>query len=539
MAGFVARSARALGARGLLTTAAVVAAVVPVSASVGTRRADGPTGRVLLVGTYRHRPGGYRSIQAAVDAARPGDWILVAPGDYHEAADATASSDAITHGYSAAVIITTPHLHLRGMNATTVVVDGTNGTDGKPCSASHAAQNFGPPGPNGEPAGRNGIVVWRADGVSIENLTVCNFVDGSGDTGNGIWWNGGDGSGQIGLSGYTGRYLTATSTYYSQPGTAAQYGIFASNAAGPGAWATLYASNFADSGMYIGGCRQVCDATISDAWMEYNTLGYSGTNSGGSIVIEHSQFDNNKDGLDTNTGISGDPPAPQDGSCPNGGISPITHTRSCWVFTHNLVQDNNNPNVPQSGSATGPTGTGMTVSGGRHDTVLDNTFADNGAWGTLFAPFPDPNPPSLDQTCAGTGGVESGGLGCVYDPQGDALLHNRYVHNAYFGNPGNADYGQIRLNAGTPRNCFAQNHAPQGSVPSDLERSEPTCGPISTAASVPPGLLNQVLCDSGLGPCPAGSTYPQLTGVVMHPLPRRRATMPNPCAGVPSNPWCS
>ena len=53
--------------------------------------------------------------------------------------------------------------------------------------------------------------------------------------------------------------------------------------------------------MYVGACQQLCDITISHAWMEYNALGYSGTNSGGAIVITHSMFDNNQDGLDTNT----------------------------------------------------------------------------------------------------------------------------------------------------------------------------------------------------------------------------------------------
>jgi hypothetical protein len=26
---------------------------------------------------------------------------------------------------------------------------------------------------------------------------------------------------------------------------------------------------------------------------------------------------------------------------------------------------------------------------------------------------------------------------------------------------------------------------------------------------------------------------------MMHPLPKHLATMPNPCAGVPVNPWCT
>ena len=47
---------------------------------------------VLLVGTYHGKAGQYTTIQAAVDAAQPGDWILVAPGDYHETDDAHVTS---------------------------------------------------------------------------------------------------------------------------------------------------------------------------------------------------------------------------------------------------------------------------------------------------------------------------------------------------------------------------------------------------------------------------------------------------------------
>ena len=44
---------------------------------------------VLLVGTFAGHGGTYRTIQSAVNAAKTGDWILVAPGDYHESADET------------------------------------------------------------------------------------------------------------------------------------------------------------------------------------------------------------------------------------------------------------------------------------------------------------------------------------------------------------------------------------------------------------------------------------------------------------------
>jgi len=511
------------------------------SSSSGSSSGSGSSGTVLLVGTYNGHGGQYQTIQAAVNAAKTGDWILVAPGDYHETADhAHPPSTADTQdGYYGGVLITTPGVHLRGMNRNTVIVDGTQSGGSTPCSANPSVQDFGVTGSDGKPVGRNGVVVWKANNVSVDNLTTCNFLGGTGDSGNGIWWNGGADSAQIGLHGYTGSYLTATSTYYGGETTAATYGIFSSDSAGPATWNQVYASNFNDSGMYVGACQQVCDITINHAWMEYSALGYSGTNSGGAVVVENSQFDQNKDGFDTNTQIQGDPPAPQDGACPNNGTSSITHTHSCWVFWHNNVHDNNNPDVPKAGTASaGPTGTGMTVSGGRNDTVMDNTFSNNGAWGILFIPYPDSNPPEKGQTCTGKGGVEVSGFGCVFDPMNDALLNNHFSHNAFFGNPSNADFGQITINAGQPQNCYSGNTAPSGSAPPNLEQTQPTCGAITTEANAGGTLLAQVLCDTGFGSCPAGSNYPPATAVVMHPLPPGLPTMPNPCAGVPANPWC-
>jgi hypothetical protein len=56
--------------------------------------------------------------------------------------------------------------------------------------------------------------------------------------------------------------------------------------------------------------------------------------------------------------------------------------------------------------------------------------------------------------------------------------------------------------------------------------------------------LTEVLCDSQVeitpgqpAACPNGQ-YPRRTRVIMHRLPKL-PTMPNPCAGVPNNPWCT
>jgi hypothetical protein len=494
--------------------AAVCAAAAPAAA------------HVLRVGTFHGIAGQFKSIQRAVDAAKPGDFILVAPGDYKEHAARTpkGSSDQ-----PAAVLITTPHLRLRGMNRNKVTVDGTK-PGSRRCSSAEVDQETGPGG-----KGLNGILVWKAKGVWVQNLTTCNFYDAAGN----IWWNGGDESGQVGGWDYYGSYLTATNTFYKSEDTAAQYGIFSSNWSG-GTWDHTYASNFNDSGYYIGACQQVCDQTVNHAWAEYNALGYSGSNSGGRLVIENSQFDNNEDGFDTNS-QNGDNPPPQNGACPNGGTSPITHTHSCWVFMHNYVHDNNNPNVPAAGSAAaGPVGTGMSVSGGRNDTIMDNSFAHNNAWGVIFVPYPDSGPPCT----GGTNNSPTPGS-CLYDEWGDALIGNTFAGNGAYGHPTNGDFAELNFEGGHPTNCSSGNIEQGGgaikSSPSSLPQS---CDGTPAAANPNASFLLEVLCDSQvqLVPgvptiCPSGQ-YPRSTQIVMHPLPSGLKTMPHPCAGVPANPWC-
>jgi hypothetical protein len=492
--------------------------------------------RVLRVGTYHGIRGQYRSIQAAVNAARAGDWILIAPGDYKTSSSKAPKGAKTT---PAGVLITTPGLHLRGMNRDTVVVDGTKPGSAE-CSQQKADQNFGPkPAGASQRVGLNGIMIFKADRVAVQNLTTCNFLNGPGaSNGNEIWWNGGADSGKIGGWGFNGSYLTATSTYYRHEGTAAAYGVFSSNWSG-GTWNRTYTSNFNDSGLYIGACRQVCDQTVNRAWSEFNALGYSGSNSGGWLVVKNSQFDNNEDGFDTNS-QNGDEPSPQNGACPKGVKSPIHMPGRCWVFMHNYVHNNNNPNVPSAGlAASGPVGTGMSVSGGRNDTVIDNIFANNGAWGTIFVPFPD----STGPPCKGGKMVQSV---CLFDEWGDALLNNHFRNNGSFGNPTNGDFGAGNLEPNEPTDCFHGNREVGGgaptSSPSNAQQMYPKCNGKKVPADLNLQFLAEVACDSqvefnGLG-CLPTDNYPRRTKVVMHPLPKKLKTMPDPCAGVPKNPWC-
>lgn len=114
-------------------------------------------------GVTRNVPKQYPTIQNAVDAANPGDLVLVEKGIYKEQ-----------------VTVTTPYLIIRGTSRNDVILDG----------------EFVRP---------NGIMVMGADGVAVENMTARNYKL------NGFFWTS--------LKGYRGSYLTAYNN--------GDYGIYA------------------------------------------------------------------------------------------------------------------------------------------------------------------------------------------------------------------------------------------------------------------------------------------------------------------------
>ena len=132
----------------------------PSSAAVGDPATESPAD---WSGGSRLVPQDYPTIQSAVDAAVPGDLVLIDKGIYREE-----------------VQVSTPGLTLRGVDRNEVVIDG-------------------------EFQRANGVSVLFADGVAIENLTAIN------NTSNGFFWSG--------VRGYRGSYLTAVNN--------AVYGIYA------------------------------------------------------------------------------------------------------------------------------------------------------------------------------------------------------------------------------------------------------------------------------------------------------------------------
>ena len=108
------------------------------------------------------------------------------------------------------------------------------------------------------------------------------------------------------------------------------------------------------------------------------------------MLIEHNVFDNNQDGFDTNSQNNSDWPSPQDGACPAGVKPQIAGAPTCWILYEQHVRRTTTTRMcrRRAAAAAGPVGTGVSFEG-RNDTVMDNKFINNGAWGVVFQPYPD------------------------------------------------------------------------------------------------------------------------------------------------------
>jgi Protein of unknown function (DUF1565) len=466
--------------------AAAALAIVALGATAGAASAQQPVNIVR----QGEPPGGkiprnthyFTTIQAAVNASGKGAWVLIEPGVYDEE-----------------VLVTSEHpgIHIRGMNRNTVIVDG-----------QHKAG----------PEGANGIEVVKANNVWIENLTVRNFDKASqnGENGNEVWWNGGDESGEIGAHGWYGNYLTAY-----DDGLLGGYGLFASNSI-KGSLENSYASGFNDSGLYIGACRD-CQARVFNVVMENNALGYSGSNSGGRLLIENSVFRNNSIGFVPNSENPSDPPPPQDGACSskkNREATPTftsTQINRCTIVRNNRFEENNNINAPANHSTEpGGWGVGVELPGTYADLLENNTIKNNVNVGVFGFEYPNPFPPTAET---------------IYF----ALSGNRISDNTFSGN-GSIERrfsGDLTLQGGlftqSVNNCVSGNSFAAATHPANIEetwgcQNRTTPNPENGFGAVE--YILELAAESE-----ARTQTPQ-------PAPPTQPTMPNPCKGVPYNPLC-
>jgi hypothetical protein len=447
---------------GALVLAAVLLAAASASASV-------------LIVTKRHVSyAHFTSIQAAVNAAHRGDWVLIDRGIY-----------------DGSVRITTPGLHVRGLDRNAVVIDGRH----------HKG---------------NGIVAV-ANGVWIENLTVRNFDRRTRDdsaNGNEVWWEGGgDHSHTVGLHGWWGQYLTAYDT-----GLLGGYGLFASHAV-DGWLKHVYASGFNDSGLYVGACRD-CHALVQDALAERNALGWSSTNAGGHMIVENSTFRDNAVGIAPDSESDSDLPPPQDGACDSGAnrsqLPTFTSTSisRCTIFRNNVVADNANLTTPANKTLlNAPWGVGVMLPGDYADLVQNNTITGNPNFGLLMFEQPWPYPPTSKTV--------------YYQVTGNEISGNRFAANGT--QPQGADIGLeggVFGSQASVNNCFLGN---------------------TFTTSIPANIEGTWGCQNATTPNGGTTVFTELLALVAQsgarqsrpqPAPGRQPTMPRPCTGVPRNPLC-
>ena len=279
-------------------------ASIPGATDVGPGRETPPA----LPGDEVRVPQDAATIQTAVDEAEPGGIVLISPGVYEEA-----------------VLVTTPFLTIRGLDRNGVILEGGFSQD-------------------------NGIAVFEADGVTIENMTARHYLV------NGFLWSG--------VFGYRGSYLTAFND--------GDYGLFAYDSR-YGQFDHSYASGHPDSGFYIGQCFP-CHAVITDVLAENNAIGFSGTNAGGDLRIVNSEWRDNLAGIVPNTLDSERLPPQHDA-----------------LIAGNWVHDNNNASAPSFDLEYPSFGIGIIVNGGRDDLVTQNLVEDHETFGIALLPSPDEN----------------------------------------------------------------------------------------------------------------------------------------------------
>jgi hypothetical protein len=472
----------------LIVVAFGATAAAASAKSVNIVRQSGPPPGPVPKGTQY-----FTTIQAAVNASTKGDWVLIEPGTYYEGVKVTSAQSGI---------------YIRGMNRNTVIIDGQN-----------------KPG--------NGIEIFKTSNVWVENLTVRNFDTGCSECGNEIWWNGGSDSNEIGATGWFGSYLTAYNT-----GLNGGYGIFTDNEE-KGSWEHIYASGFNDSGMYIGACRE-CNAKVSDAVMENNSLGYSGSNSSGRLVIENSVFNHNLTGIAPNSENPGDGPPPLDGACDsfkNTSPTPTiasTKVKRCEIIRNNRVENNDNTTVPVNGSTEiAPWGVGIELPGTYAVQVEGNVVANNPNDGVLGFEYPNPFPLQEDTI--------------FFQFSGNKINSNTFVGNG--SNPGLEE----PLKAFNGDVAMLSNFAELFGGPVSTSVNNCTSGNSLSGTTFPPDIEGTWGCQNKTTPTPGGGEGAALylltlqgqieylrsiNPPVAQPEPPDQETMPNPCESVPKNPLC-
>ncbi len=336
-----------------------------------------------------HVPGDVPTLQLAIQRTQPGDTIVLAEGTYPGGNVVPPAKRDIT---------------IRGVDRNGVVLDGQDRR-------------------------KHGILV-HADGVSILNLSVHNFVE------NALWWDGADR--------FRASYLTVWNV--------GEYGIYVEDGQ-RGVIDHDYVSGAARAAYYIGECRP-CRATVSEVVGTLSAVGFSGTNATG-VTIRDSTWDRNGAGI-----------------VPNTYANEAHPPQARATIVDNVVAGNGRARVPIATALAGFVGIGIAVAGGNENVVSRNRVTGSERYGIAVFPtarsvvfdpgVPEPGPP--------------------WRPRGNRVFRNTVTGSRI---------ADLALAAGSGKgNCFASNSVGR-TLPRDLQTT--SCVPaVKGDASVAARLTRPV-----------------------------------------------
>ncbi len=357
--------------------------------------------KVLMVGNYGGYDSKFQTIQAAIDAAVPGDYILVAPGQYYE------NSNGLN-----GIVLNKPNIHLIGLSDSSVIISGEPlQPRSKPCTVATSAQQ-----PNYSiPQASNGITVL-ATNDSLENLTVCNFVTSNISSGGAQINVINTGSGfpiKLNISNVN---LTSNFQISNSPVTTLPSAVFGIKTEGTVSVninnSNLY--NLSGAGIYVKNCTR-CTFNINNVTVANSFSGVVFEGDSGMFRVTNSNFDNNFSGLDLLSNNQAE--LLVNNVCDFMQQSNSTDTNSwCFIIKNNKFIETNLSSVPSvtnfnisnisNQSNPGgqlpssntydqfnlngafpnlPYGIGIGILGSRGVTVSNNSFYGNNLWALVSA----------------------------------------------------------------------------------------------------------------------------------------------------------
>ncbi|MCA1813599.1 MAG: right-handed parallel beta-helix repeat-containing protein [Halobacteriales archaeon] len=267
-------------------------------------------------------PGAFQTIQDGVDAAQPGDTVLIMPGVYHEA-----------------VQVHTPDVTVAGADRATTILDGR--TTQPTCGDGY------------------GIGVYvDAPGVTVRDLTVRDYNS------YGVAW--------YFVHGFFGYRITSE--------RACVYGIYAIGS-DHGEVADSEAWGSGDSGLYVGEVDD-CACVLHGNDVHGNSMGYSGTRAD-HVEIRDNWFHDNGVGILPNTLPPGTDEVLK---VVNDGGMPSIVQCCLDIHDNLIEGNNNEGVPPHGFTDTIklPWGTGIEIAGGSGNTVWRNTIRDQHRWGVAL-----------------------------------------------------------------------------------------------------------------------------------------------------------